>query len=125
MRWARFAAVAAFACLPVGQPSAAPAYIFFKHGVELYIDCEGDSATKPNSRCETYVTAVSDAHIITQFQMKQTPYFCLPENTDAAKLTMIVRKYLADHQDRSGHAAAALVIEALSDTYPCPPPPQP
>jgi hypothetical protein len=95
--------------LLVCLPGSAKANGFFT-GNDVLINCE----SKTPDLCITYVAGVHDA----LFVLKVAPY-CTPDSITPNRLRRAVTKWLQTHPEQLHQPAASLVINALTDAYPC------
>lgn len=62
--------------------------------------------------CSGYVAGISD--------MASGYFFCPPSNANYSQYARIVAKYLNNHPEKLNLIPLALVINALSEAFPCP-----
>jgi hypothetical protein len=121
MAW-RSAAILAALALSAAASAAAAGDLEFYTGEALYAQC----SAKPSSadyqprqaRCAGYVLGVSDA--LQAAQGAGAPNrVCLPATAASTQLVESVGRYLDAHPEKRRLAAQDLVIEALSEQFPC------
>src|SRR5436190_1415229 len=85
------------------------AWADFQTGNELLQACEGTDRLL----CRGSVMAIAD---VLDYQMDA----CVPIRATVGQLVDVVVKYLREHPKDRHHAAAALIITALPEAFPCP-----
>jgi len=100
--------------LQVGPVDAAAASEeAFLSGKDLQELCKGGDAA-----CTTYVMGVLDAVNLMESRSGGSSAFCAPEIT-SDEVTDVVTKHLKRHPARWESPAATLVVEALTEAFPC------
>jgi len=105
------------------------AFAQYQSGNRLYEDCKSEEGDFKSGLCLGYITAVADAHIETVFSMAVANMrnenvqlrtgFCLRSNVNIGQLRDVVFQYLQRNPSERDKPAAALVIAALSQAFPC------
>lgn len=75
-------------------------------------------APAPQPTCYAYVEGVAD-DVQATFNTLHMQLFCLPEGVTSRQLVDIATNYLRDHPEQRHHVAAATVVLALADKFPC------
>jgi hypothetical protein len=104
----------ALSCLVSG---AAEAYFFDGNKLSDWCKSWRSSATGylnvKSAQCGAYITGVLDTlHDRT---------FCLPQQVAAAHAIDVVIRYLQDHPEKYHLPASGLVVDALTEKFPCSP----
>ena len=87
------------------------------------IDAGAIKTVSQSNRCWGYIAGVVDAYeAVAGAGLLNTPQmFCLPDKVTFGQLEKVVRKNLEDNPAHLHEPAAALVLSALRDAYPCRP----
>jgi len=85
--------------------------------------CASSSMTRTGRErrryCAGFVSGVEEAVRILQDQHKLDAAVCLPADVSARALSAAFIRYSATRQQQMNKPAAAMVLEALTDTWPC------
>jgi len=85
--------------------------------------CASSSMTRTGRERRTYcagfVSGVEEAVRVLQDQHKLEASVCLPEGVSAKALSDVFIRYSANRRQYLDKPAAALVLEALTDAWPC------
>lgn len=91
-----------------------------------FVDSRGNNQFVLNgSMCMAYLDGFEDIHRIYSVLMDVKKYpnfrlYCLPANYNDLQLANVIVKYLTDNPAKVGEPASSLVIEAFTQTFPCP-----
>ncbi len=106
---AALAAVLALAGMPAGA--------FMIDGNKLYDACTGKE-TYDRTFCLGYVSGVHDT--LDGFTADTGGKYCVPRTVSSGQLADLITKFLRDNPGRRRLAAARIVGEAITRTFPCP-----
>jgi hypothetical protein len=75
------------------------------------------------AHCVSYVAGVVDDHFSCQINdtspFDPTKHFCLPDGVTPNQTVRVIVKWLEDHPARLHERAIGLVLNSLSDSFPC------
>ena len=96
--------------------SACPAWSGFVNGNTLHEWCKASSP-----QVISYLMGSYDAYELDQMLLDESPKnkVCLPESVLSSQAADVVCKYVADTPSTRHYPAAALVWNALLDSFPC------
>lgn len=101
-------------------PAAAPA----ADGLHLQRMCNGQPGTYPHAACLYYVTGFADGALAATSHMHQLgrPLACIPRDVAGEEVRAATLTSLRLHPERRRSAMNAVVLMALAEAWPCPPP---
>ena len=77
---------------------------------------EGEVA---DATCQAFVLGVADTTAFYGAAQQMTPPFCIPGEIAPGEMVAVYRDYLREHHVLRQFSAAALVVSAFKQAYPC------
>jgi Rap1a immunity proteins len=100
------------AAASLAQPAAAQ-----QTSVDLQRMCGATKANVDALICQVYFNAFTETLIASG--AAQQNGICLPPGASANQNRLVVQKYMADHPEKLHEYAAILILDALSQAFPC------
>lgn len=92
---------------------------------DLLLTCSASKLTSPGRErrryCDGFVSGVEEGARIGSGQPGARPDICAPAEVTARRLAEAYVLYAADHRNDLERPAAAVVLDALREAYPCSP----
>lgn len=98
--------------------SGAQAQTYSGNELQTVCDLNGDSA---EFACNMYILGSLDMYdlLLPASEVGGSKDFCAPTGATVGQIFAVVRQHLEDHPGRRHRNAVDLILEALSDAFPC------
>ena len=114
--------------LMVGTGGVLASEQYWNTGNILYNICESNNVPA----CTTYIQGTLDGvawwlDLTSSPQWKSMPntptlprLYCIPLTVTANQITDVVKKYLNDHPEQRHYSAVSLILDSMTNAFPCP-----
>lgn len=96
-----------------------PGWAYFFSGNDLLKFCESDNPAEL-SQCIGYIASAEDTHEALVDWGHLPPQMCVPPGPTLGQLQKVLLKYLKGRPENLHLAAGSMVLNALTEAFPCP-----